>query len=174
LHKLSEKSVLEVLGMSDKDEYEPLLRQDVVYELNSNQRLKKTRHLCLMYLTTMPLLRVNGTFIKEKWTFRRKQLEGIARQVGYEFEYTRVALEMLEKLEAAGLVGRICDEKTDFYTQWYITDKGINELKQGMSNLVLLLDRVAQVRKEAPRLRGKGDFEEIISLIEGDTEKMIG
>lgn len=159
--------------MSKKDEYSLLLRQDVVYALNTNHRLKKTRHLCIMFLTTMPLLRVNGAFIDGKWTFRRKQLEGIAKQIGYDFEYTRVALEMLEKLEAADLVGRICDEKTDYYTQWYITDKGREELEQGMSNLITLLDRVSQVKKEAPRIRGPSDIDQMISLIEEETEKII-
>jgi hypothetical protein len=54
--------------------------------------------------------------MEAKWTFRRKHLEGIADEIGYDFEYTRVALEMLEKLESAGLVGRICDEKVDYHT----------------------------------------------------------
>jgi hypothetical protein len=64
--------------MSIEERYSVLLRHDVVHELNTNRKLKKTRHLCLMFLTTMPLLRVNGTFMDGKWTFRRKQLEGIA------------------------------------------------------------------------------------------------
>ena len=138
--------------------YSVLLRPDVVLELDENPKLKKTRHLCLMFLTTMPLLRVNGTFVDGKWTFRRKQLEGIAKETGYDFEYTRVALEMLEKLEAAGLVGRICDERVGFYTHWYITEKGISELTEGISSFVMLLDRMSQIKKEAPRLRGVNDL----------------
>jgi DNA-binding MarR family transcriptional regulator len=159
--------------MNAEETYSVLVRPDVVYELNSNRKLKKTRHLCLMFLTTMPLLRVNGTFIDGKWTFRRKQLEGIAEEIGYDFEYTRVALEMLEKLEAAGLVGRICDEKVDFQTHWYITEKGIAELDTGISSLIILLDRMSQVKKEAPKLRGPSDSDQVASIIEEETEKLM-
>jgi hypothetical protein len=153
--------------------YSVLLRPDVVHELNTNRKMEKTRYLCLMFLTTMPLLRVNGTFIDEKWTFYRKQLEAIADQVGYDFEYTRVATEVLVKLEAVGLVGRICDERVDFRTQWYITEKGTAELEGGIASLVMLLDRISTVRKEAPRLRGLSDVDGVISLIEEETRKLI-
>jgi DNA-binding HxlR family transcriptional regulator len=81
---------------------------------------------------------------------------------------------MLEKLEEAGLVARICDDRVDFHTHWYITEKGVAELEAGVSSLVMLLDRMAQVKKEAPRLRGPNDIDQVASIIEDETEKLIG
>jgi hypothetical protein len=120
---------------------------DVRRMLNTDPNFERLRYLAVLAAAAEPLFETSGTIVEGKVTFNLRQLWRVAAHLGLDFERFRGADRAFKMLEKSGHLIVICDQRTEFHTQYCPTELGI-------SQTLLTLERLKKFPKvETPITR---------------------
>jgi hypothetical protein len=108
--------------------------------LNSDPNFERLRYLIVSAASAEPPFETSATMVDGRPTFNVKQLWRVATHLGLDFERYRGADKAFKQLQRSGLVKSICNEETNFHTQYYTTE-------QGVSQTTLNLDRLRKIQE---------------------------
>jgi len=108
--------------------------------LNSDPNFERLRYLTVLVASTEPPFATSGIQVDGKTTFNVKQLWRVATHLGLKFERFRGAERVFKLLERSKLIGSICNERTEFHTQYHPT-------QLGTSQTILNLDRLKMIEE---------------------------